>query len=58
MVGGLAGGALPAHVGVRVVAGVAALELDAGLVRGAVGVLGTLGVASERLRINVILTCI
>ena len=45
MVGGLAGGALPAHVGVGVVARVPALQSHAGLVGGAVAVPGALGVA-------------
>ena len=45
VVGGLAGRSLPAHVGVGVVAGVAALESHAGLVGGAVPVSGALGVA-------------
>ena len=45
MVGGLAGGALSAHVGVGLVAGVAALEPHTGLVAGAVRVSGALGVA-------------
>jgi len=46
VVGGLAGGAPAAHVRVRVLAGVAALEPDAGLVAGAVVVARALGVAS------------
>ena len=45
VVGGLAGRSLSAHVGVGVVAGVAALEPHAGLVGGAVPVSGALGVA-------------
>ena len=45
MVGGLAGCALAAHVRVRVVAGVAALEPHTRLVAGAVLVPGALGVA-------------
>ena len=45
VVGGLAGRSLSAHVGVGVVAGVAALESHAGLVGGAVPVSGALGVA-------------
>merc|ERR550532_823410 len=45
VVGGLAGGALSAHVGVGLVAGVAALEPHTGLVSGAVCVSGALGVA-------------
>ena len=45
MVGGLAGGALAAHVGVGVVARVPALQSHAGLVGGAVAVPGALGVA-------------
>ena len=44
VVGGFAGCTLSAHVGVGIVAGVAALELDAGLVGGAVPVLGALSV--------------
>jgi hypothetical protein len=45
VVGRLAGGALAAHVGVRLEAGVAALEGDAGLVAGTVAVLGALSIA-------------
>ena len=45
VVGGLAGGALAAHVGVGVVARVPALQSHAGLVGGAVAVPGALGVA-------------
>lgn len=45
VVGGLAGCSLAAHVGIRVVAGVSALQPHAGLVGGAVAVPGALGVA-------------
>jgi len=45
MVGCLTGGSLPAHIRVRVVARVPALQLDTGLVRGAVIVPGALCVA-------------
>lgn len=45
MVGGLTGGSLPAHIRVRVVARVPALQLDTGLVRAAVIVSGALCVA-------------
>lgn len=44
MIGCLTGGALTANVRVGVVAGVAALQLDAGLVVGAIVVLCALGV--------------
>jgi len=45
MVGSLTGCSLPAHIRVRVIAGVPALQLDTGLVRGAVIVPGALCVA-------------
>lgn len=46
MIGGFAGRALAAHVGVGVVARVPALQAHAGLVSGAVVVSGALGIAS------------
>ncbi len=51
MVGGLAGGALAAHVRVRFEAGVAALEGDARLVARAVVVLGAFRVAPSKGRL-------
>ena len=46
MVGGLARGALSAHVGVGIVARISALQPDTGLVAGAVVVSRALGVAA------------